>query len=147
MVPKLVEILKAPGFRALILKLLYHLSLDDKTKATFTYTECIPLVYQLIIHCPEPIVGKELVAFAVNLATNGRNAERLAQDDQLDELIQRAIKYNDTLLFKVLRNIVQFAPSTSEAYGKYLEHLITMAQNCGENTDLQLELIGTLVYI
>jgi hypothetical protein len=26
MIPKLVEILKAPGFRALILKLLYHLS-------------------------------------------------------------------------------------------------------------------------
>jgi len=45
MIPKLVEILKAPGFRALILKLLYHLSQDEKHKATFTYTECIPLVY------------------------------------------------------------------------------------------------------
>ena len=45
LIPKLVEILKAPGFRALILKILYHLSLEDKTKATFTYTECIPLVY------------------------------------------------------------------------------------------------------
>ena len=105
MVPKLVEILKAPGFRALILKMLYHLSLEDKTKATFTYTECIPLVYQLIIHCPEPIVGKELVALAVNLATNTRNAERFAQDEQLEELINRATKYNDTLLFKVCRNI------------------------------------------
>ena len=78
LIPKLVEILKAPGFRALILKLLYHLSLEDKTKATFTYTECIPIVYQLIIHCPEPIVGKELIALAVNLSTNGRNAERFA---------------------------------------------------------------------
>jgi len=105
LIPKLVEILKAPGFRALILKLLYHLSLEDKTKATFTYTECIPIVYQLIIHCPEPIVGKELIALAVNLSTNGRNAERFAQDDQLDELIKRAIKHNDTLLFKVCRNI------------------------------------------
>jgi len=81
LIPKLVEILKAPGFRALILKLLYHLSLEDRTKATFTYTECIPLVYQLIIHCPEPIVGKELVALAINLTTNSRNAEMLAQDD------------------------------------------------------------------
>ncbi len=45
MIPKVVEILKAPGYRALILKLLYHLSLEDKTKATFNYTECIPLVY------------------------------------------------------------------------------------------------------
>jgi len=54
LIPKLVEILKAPGFRALILKLLYHLSLEDK------------------------IVGKELIALAVNLSTNGRNAERFA---------------------------------------------------------------------
>lgn len=69
MVPKLVEILKAPNHRALILKLLYHLSLDDKTKSTFTYTECIPVLFQLIIHCPDVIVGKELVALAVNLTT------------------------------------------------------------------------------
>jgi len=53
MIPKLVEILKAPGFRALILKILYQLSIEDKTKASFTYTECLPLIYQLIIHCPE----------------------------------------------------------------------------------------------
>jgi hypothetical protein len=45
MIPKLVEILKAPGFRALILKILYHLSQEDKLKATFTYTECIPLCF------------------------------------------------------------------------------------------------------
>lgn len=78
LIPKLVEILKAPGFRALILKILYHLSMEDKLKATFTYTECIPLCFQLIIHCPEPIVGKELIALAVNLTTNGRNAEIMA---------------------------------------------------------------------
>jgi hypothetical protein len=78
LIPKLVEILKAPGFRALILKLLYHLSQEDKLKATFTYTECIPIVYQLIIHCPESIIGKELIALTVNLTTNPRNAELLA---------------------------------------------------------------------
>ena len=44
--------------------------LEDKAKATFAFTDCIPLVYQLIIHCPEPIVGKELIALAVNLTSN-----------------------------------------------------------------------------
>jgi len=44
----------------------------------------------LIIHCPEPIVGKELVALAVNLTTNPRNAEIMAQDDQHEQLILRA---------------------------------------------------------
>lgn len=44
LIPKLVELLKVPQYRALLLKLLYHLSLEDKAKAKFTYTECIPLV-------------------------------------------------------------------------------------------------------
>lgn len=121
--------------------------MDDKTKATFTYTECIPLVYQLIIHCPEPIVGKELVGLAINLATNTRNAEKFAQEEQLEELINRAMKYKDNLLFKVCRNIAQFAPSTLETFERYLEQYIHMAYNADKNTDLQIELLGTMVYV
>ena len=45
MIPKMVELLKIPPFRSFLLKILYHLSLDDKAKTNFTYTECIPLVY------------------------------------------------------------------------------------------------------
>jgi hypothetical protein len=59
----------------------------------------------LIIHCPEPIIGKELIGLAVNLASNLRNAEMLACDGQLDDLIARASKFGDTLLFKCIRNI------------------------------------------
>jgi hypothetical protein len=116
MIPKLVDTLKQPGFRAQIIKLLYHLSLEDKAKATFTYTDCIPVVYQLIIHCPEPIIGKELIALAVNLTTNQRNADMLAQDGQLEELIARATKYGDTLLFKCIRNIAQFNPNSQPIF-------------------------------
>ena len=120
MIPKLVEILKTPGFRAQIIKLLYHLSLEDKSKATFTYTDCIPLVYQLMIHSPEPIIGKELIALAINLATNQRNADMLSSDGQLDELIARAKKYGDTLLFKCIRNIAQFNPNCQDRMQSYL---------------------------
>jgi hypothetical protein len=147
MIPKLVDTLKAPGFRALIIKLLYHLSLEDKAKATFTYTDCIPLVYQLIIHCPEPIVGKELIALAVNLTTNQRNADMLAGEGQLQELISRARKFGDTLLFKCIRNIAQFNPACLDQFEDQLELYATMVQQCGENTDLMLELLGTMVYI
>jgi hypothetical protein len=52
-IPKLVELLKVPNYRAILLKILYHVSQEDKAKATFTYTECIPLVYQLVIHFPD----------------------------------------------------------------------------------------------
>ena len=128
MIPKLVDTLKAPGFRAQIIKLLYHLSQEDKAKATFAFTDCIPLVYQLIIHCPEPIIGKELIGLAVNLASNQRNAEMLACDGQLDDLIARASKFGDTLLFKCIRNIAQFNPNCQDTFEKHLEDYAMMVQ-------------------
>ena len=49
LIPTFVDLLKLPPFRALILRILYHLSMDDRTKATFTYTDCLPLVNIIII--------------------------------------------------------------------------------------------------
>jgi Kinesin-associated protein (KAP) len=65
----------------------------------------------LIIHFPEPIVGRELMALGVNLAANKQCANMLSEADQLDNLIQRAFKYGDILLFKMIRNISQFSDS------------------------------------
>ena len=71
----------------------------------------------------------------------------LAQDGQLSELIARASKYGDTLLFKCIRNIAQFNPNAIDAFEEHLEQYAIMVQQCGENTDLMLELLGTMVYI
>ena len=45
LISQLVEILKIPGYRSFVLKILYNLSVEDKIKAVFTYTECVPLVF------------------------------------------------------------------------------------------------------
>lgn len=45
MIPKLVELLKVAQYRSILLRILYHLSSEDKIKNTFAYTSCIPLVY------------------------------------------------------------------------------------------------------
>lgn len=148
MIPKLVELLKVAQYRSILLRILYHLSSDDKIKATFAYTSCIPLVYQLVIHFPDPIIGKELIALAINLTTNKTNAALISQEDQLEALMQRAFKYQDVLLFRVIRNIAQFGPVTNiDIYEKYMDDIIEMTKKSGENTDIQIELIGTLVYI
>jgi len=148
MIPKLVELLKVAQYRSILLRILYHLSSDDKIKATFAYTSCIPLVYQLVIHFPDAIIGKELIALAINLTTNKTNAALISQDDQLEALIERAFKHNDVLLFRVVRNIAQFGPVTNiDIYEKYMDKIIELTKQCGDNTDLQIELIGTLVYI
>jgi len=148
MIPKLVELLKVAQYRSILLRILYHLSSDDKIKATFAYTSCIPLVYQLVIHFPDPIIGKELIALAINLTTNKTNAALISQDEQLEALMQRAFKYHDVLLFRVIRNIAQFGPVTNiDIYEKYMNDILELTKQSGDNTDLQIELIGTLVYI
>jgi hypothetical protein len=50
-------------------------------------------------------------------------------------------------LFKCIRNIAQFNPNCHEYFVAHLEEYALMVQSCGENTDLMLELLGTLVYI
>ncbi len=147
-IPSLVDILKmVPAHRALVLRILYQLSQDDKTKATFTYTECLPLVYQLIIHFPQPKVGFELVALAVNLSTNSKNAAILAEGDHYDVLLRRAVKNEDVLLFKVVRNIAQFATAkATPTLEKLAGDLIKLAQQSAPAPELQIEVIGTLVY-
>ena len=83
----------------------------------------------------------------VNLTTNPRNAELLAQDEQHEQLIERAFKCEDTLLFKVCRNVAQFYPASIETLEKYLAHYVDYAIQCQENTDMLVELLGTMVYI
>ena len=81
MIPKLVELLKVAQYRMILLRILYHMSSEDKIKNKFAYTECIPLVYQLLIHFPEPIIGKELIAFAINLTTDSQCAGIMSSND------------------------------------------------------------------
>lgn len=147
-IPILVDILKtAPAHRALVLRILYQLSQDDKTKATFTYTECVPLVYQLIIHFPQPKIGYELVALAINLSTNSKNAVMLAEDDHYEVLIKRAIKNEDILLLKVIRNLAQFATNTvASTLEKYALDFIKLVVQATNFPEIQIELLGTLVY-
>ena len=102
MIPKIVELLKVAQYRSILLRIMYHLSSDDKIKNTFAYTSCIPLVYQLIIHFPNPIVGKELMALAINLTTDGKCAEIMSMNDQLNALITRAFNNMDILIFRVI---------------------------------------------
>ena len=47
LVPKFVELLKRPPFRAVTLRLLYHLSCDDGCKPHFFRTPAIPIVMQV----------------------------------------------------------------------------------------------------
>jgi len=91
-----------------VLRLLYHLSADDRCKSMFTYTEAVPLVMQLVINFPQQHVARELAALGVNLSLNARNAELMAAHRGLHHLMDRQMHTRDPLLMKIIRNLAQW---------------------------------------
>ena len=70
-----VELMAQPRFQPVVLGLLYHVSMEDKYKGMFTYTDCIPRIYEMLTRVQELRNTPELIALAVNLTQNPRNAE------------------------------------------------------------------------
>lgn len=105
--PRLFTILKNKKHQDVVLKLLYHLSQDDKCKSQFFYSDAILYIRELIITCEKKRVPKELIALGVNLAANERNSEKICENDGLNRLFLRLLKTEDSLLAKMLRNISQ----------------------------------------
>jgi hypothetical protein len=75
---KIAECFKIQDFRGLVLRILYNLSLEEKSKPLFGETDCIYIIYELINNFPEPIIGIELAALTLNITTYPENAKKLA---------------------------------------------------------------------
>jgi hypothetical protein len=121
--------------RVVSMCLLYQLSIDDKAKKMFTFTECVLLVrffflaqklllfrlckikvskfskkkvMKLIIESQTEQVDFELIALGVNLAMDEACATLMVNFSKkkgLKYLIKRAFKFNDSLVMKMVRNI------------------------------------------
>eukprot|EP00276_Gloeochaete_wittrockiana_P011053 CAMPEP_0184665670 /NCGR_PEP_ID=MMETSP0308-20130426/58158_1 /TAXON_ID=38269 /ORGANISM="Gloeochaete witrockiana, Strain SAG 46.84" /LENGTH=798 /DNA_ID=CAMNT_0027109807 /DNA_START=91 /DNA_END=2487 /DNA_ORIENTATION=+ len=143
MVIKLVDMLKRPASRGITLRLLYHLSMDDKCKSLFTFTDAIQMILQMLINFPEPIIGKELVALAVNLVHNQRNAEMLMERDGLKLLMSRVLRTRDAMLMKVIRTCAQHDIAGRKAFLDYLPDLVKLCV-ATDNNDLLVEVMGLL---
>ncbi|POM70749.1 Kinesin-associated protein [Phytophthora palmivora] len=155
LIPKLVDLLKKPPFRALSLRILYHLSIDDRCKSMFTYTEAIPIVMQLVINFPQNMVAKELAALAVNLSHNARNAELMCQNRGLEALATRVFRTRDPLLMKVIRNISLWSYTLQEDLvsdktykyrGMWAPFVVPFIELClnADNHDFSIEVLATL---
>jgi hypothetical protein len=125
------------------LKLLYQISMDDKCKSMFTYTDCIPMVVNMVTNFPEKLVEKTLIALAVNLAANARNAEAMAQGDNLNAFLNRLFQSKDPLLAKMLRNLSQHDGAVKLRFAEYVGDLAALARQT-QNADLLVELLGIL---
>ncbi|CAF1076602.1 unnamed protein product [Adineta steineri] len=147
LLPKLVDLIEDDNQRLICLCLLYHLSMDDRTKAYFTYTKCNQQLMKLIIDCKEDSLEPEIIALAINLALNSGCAEQLCEYKHgkgLKLLMKRAYKNKDSLIMKMIRNISSHAsPDIKNQFiafvGPLGETLVT------ENDEAFLtEVVGTL---
>eukprot|EP00294_Goniomonas_avonlea_P008312 CAMPEP_0114554636 /NCGR_PEP_ID=MMETSP0114-20121206/8318_1 /TAXON_ID=31324 /ORGANISM="Goniomonas sp, Strain m" /LENGTH=691 /DNA_ID=CAMNT_0001739701 /DNA_START=77 /DNA_END=2149 /DNA_ORIENTATION=+ len=143
LIPQLVDLLPRPHFRQVVLKLLYHISMDDRCKSMFTYTDCIPMVMSMILNHPEKQVEKTLVALGINLSANSRNAEMMCENDGLKILVKRLLRTRDALLCKMLRNISQHDGPQKQVLAEFVPDLANLARQC-DFPDLLVELLAVL---
>ena len=82
LIPKFVHLLAqdSPN-RMTALNILYLLSTDSGIRYTLAYTNCMDYVVKLILSPHPKVSAVELLALAINLASNERNVEHLSSDD------------------------------------------------------------------
>uniref|UniRef100_A0A8B9JWL4 Kinesin-associated protein 3a n=1 Tax=Astyanax mexicanus TaxID=7994 RepID=A0A8B9JWL4_ASTMX len=127
----------------LSMRILYHISMDDRFKSMFAYTDCIPQVMKMLFDCGEERMDPELISFCINLAANKRNAQLICEGNGLKMLMKRALKLKDPLMMKMIRNISQHdGPSMN----LFIDYVGDLAAQIGQNEEeeFMIECLGTL---
>ncbi|XP_017311794.1 kinesin-associated protein 3a isoform X1 [Ictalurus punctatus] len=143
LLPKLTALLGDEAQKHLAMRILYHISMDDRFKSMFAYTDCIPQVMKMLFDCGEEGADPELISFSINLAANKRNAQLICEGNGLKMLMKRAFKLKDPLMMKMIRNISQHdGPSKN----LFIDYVGDLAAQIGQNEDeeFMIECLGTL---
>ncbi|XP_067640565.1 kinesin-associated protein 3 isoform X4 [Eurosta solidaginis] len=122
--PKLVMFINDEKHHGIAMKILYHMSLDDWVKGLYTHTECVQMATDAIILNLNSKVDLDLIALCINLSLNKRNAQIMVDGNRLHDLIDRAFKYQDALLMKLLRNLSQH----EELQPKFIDYVGDLAR-------------------
>ncbi|KAJ8277971.1 hypothetical protein GJAV_G00082270 [Gymnothorax javanicus] len=143
LLPKLTSLLGNEAHRQIAMCILYHISVDDRFKSMFAYTDCIPQLMKMLLERNEERLDAELISFCINLAANKRNAQLFCEDNALKVLMKRALKLRDALLMKMIRNISQHEGQTKQLF---LEHVGDLAAQIrpDEEEEFVIECLGTL---
>ena len=76
----------------------------------------ISQIMKMLLETKGELLPLELVALAVNLAANKRNAQLICEGSGLRLLMKRAFKFKDPLLLKMARNISQHDGPTKQQF-------------------------------
>ncbi|XP_036834622.1 kinesin-associated protein 3a isoform X1 [Oncorhynchus mykiss] len=123
--------------------ILYHISVDDRFKSMFAYTDCIPQLMKMLFECGESHMEPELIAFCINLAANKRNAQVICEGNGLKMLMKRGLKLKDVLIMKMIRNLSQHDGPTKNLFIDYVGDLAAQ-MGAEEREEYVIECLGTL---
>ncbi len=145
LIPQLVGHMKNPKYETQVLGLLYHMSIEDTNKSMFSYTDALDIVYERLLKVEDARSRPELIALAVNLSQNHRNAEVMAQGGRLERLVRHTLQTEDELLMKIVRNISQHEDLELKGLFKpFVAEFAAAVQEPHLTADFALELLGTL---
>ena len=143
MLPRLVHLMADPRHQNPVCCVLYHLSMDDKVKSMFTYTDAIPIIMRMILESEEDQVDLEVMALGINLAANKRNAQLICEGHGLRMLMQRAFHYQDPLVMKMIRNISQHDGITKNLFIEFIGDIADAVQRA-DSEEFVVECVGIL---
>ena len=148
---KLTSFFKYTDFRSNILRIFYNFSLEEKALPLFYNSETIFIIYELLDKFPEKIIGAELAALTVNLIAYPPNAQKLAENGRVKNLIERVLKNADFELMKIIRMIIENCnndKNINKIYNQYVvEHFMPILTTKQESNDYLIETIYILSYI
>uniref|UniRef100_A0A8C1CSI0 Kinesin-associated protein 3a n=1 Tax=Cyprinus carpio carpio TaxID=630221 RepID=A0A8C1CSI0_CYPCA len=119
LLPKLTSLLGDEAQRQIAMCILYHISMDDRFKSMFAYTDCIPQVR---------VLNLMLLFF---------------QGNGLKMLMKRALKHKDPLMMKMIRNISQHDGPSKNLFIDYVGDLAAQI-GLKEEEEFVIECLGTL---
>ncbi|KAI4898693.1 hypothetical protein NFI96_002450, partial [Prochilodus magdalenae] len=129
--------------KQIVMCILYHISMDDRSKSMFAYTDCIPQLMKMVFEHGEERIDSELISFCINLAANKRNAHIICEGNGLKMLMKRALKFKDPLLMKMIRNISQHDGPLKQLFVDYVGDLAAQI-GLDEDEEFVIECLGTL---
>ncbi|XP_072936591.1 kinesin-associated protein 3 [Epargyreus clarus] len=151
LLPKFMQFTSDDKHINLAMKILYHLSMDDRVKIMFTQSDCVKLLTDMLLlnvnsdaRCESgPGSTDVLLALCVNVAWCERAAQQMAAEGRLRELLARAFRHHNSMLMKLVRNLSHHSlikPLFVEFVGD-----IAGAVTSGEvSEEFVIECIGTL---
>ncbi|XP_026738566.1 kinesin-associated protein 3 [Trichoplusia ni] len=155
LLPKFIQFTSDDKHINLAMKILYHLSMDDRVKVMFTQSDCVKLLTDmLLLNVNGESIGNNssgnsagatdvLLALCINLAWCERAAIQMSAEGRLRELLARAFRHRNHMLMKLVRNLSHHSNNVP-LFVEFVGDIAGAVTNGDASEEFTIECLGTL---